>query len=154
MKGEGMKRIVLLAVVLLFTADFGFGQDKGFGVGFIAGNPTGISLKGWAGKTTAYDAALAWHLGDNSALEIHADFLWHNYGLFKVSKGKLPLYYGLGLSGVLVSDFVLGVRGVAGLDYMFKGVPLDLFFEVAPTLNLIPGTDFDVGFGLGMRYFF
>jgi hypothetical protein len=87
-------------------------------------------------------------------LGVHADYLWHNFGLFKVSKGKLPLYYGLGLSGVLASDFVLGVRGVVGLDYMFKGVPLDLFFEAAPTLNLIPGTDFDVGFGLGMRYFF
>jgi hypothetical protein len=41
-----------------------------------------------------------------------------------------------------------------GLSYEFDGAPLDVFLEVVPTLDLIPGTAFDLGAGLGLRYYF
>ena len=148
-----MKKRLLTVLLFLLAFNFALAQDKGFGVGFIAGNPTGVSLKGWTGKTMAYDAAIAWNFGNNS-LGVHADLLWHQFDFIKVAKGKLPLYYGFGATTVLSDDFGLGVRGVVGLDYMFDGVPLDLFLEAAPTFSFLPGTDFDIGFGLGMRYFF
>ena len=48
----------------------------------------------------------------------------------------------------------LAVRFPVGLDYLFDGAPVDVFFELAPTLDLVPDTWFEVDFGLGGRYWF
>jgi len=46
------------------------------------------------------------------------------------------------------------VRFPLGLAYMFRKVPLDLFLELSPSLIIFPGTAFDAGAGLGIRYWF
>ena len=143
--------IILLTVLFSTTA---IAQNRGFGAGVILGNPTGVSLKAWQSQTTAIDAAIAWNFGKYDALIIHADYLWHNFSLINVEKGKLPLYYGIGASGVFTSDFGLAVRGVVGLDYMFATVPIDIFLEIVPALLIIPSSDFSVDAGIGVRYFF
>lgn len=52
-------------------------------------------------------------------------------------------------------DVYLGVNGVLGLDYKFKGAPINLSLDWIPTLRLTPDTDFYSGdVGLGIRFTF
>jgi len=48
----------------------------------------------------------------------------------------------------------LGIRFPVGVAYLFDDAPVDLFLEVAPTLDLVPGTYLDFDAGLGVRYYF
>lgn len=145
---KGILPLFMLFVSLTINA-----QDRGFGIGIMAGEPTGISSKYWLSKTTAADAGLAWSI--DSYLHIHADFLMHKYDLINVSKGELPVYIGLGARILLTEpDLSIGIRVPLGLDYQFSGAPFDLFFEVVPILNLTPATEFDFNAAIGFRYFF
>lgn len=149
-----MKKIVLFFFVSGFVLNL-FSQGGNFGLGIIIGEPTGLSAKLWTGESTAFDAAAAWTLSDNyDALNLHADFLKHNFELIKVDKGQLPFYFGLGAKIVLANDPVIGIRVPVGLSYIFADTPLDIFLEIVPTLNLIPSTDFDIDGGIGIRYYF
>lgn len=129
-------------------------QSNGIGVGVIVGEPTGISGKYWTGSTTAFDAALAWSFVDENAFQIHADYLFHNIRLITISEGKLPFYYGIGARLKTANDIKLGVRVPLGLAYLFQNVPIDIFVEVVPILDIIPKTDFQINAALGARYFF
>lgn len=73
----------------------------------------------------------------------------------------LNWYYGGGgsIGTVKVRDFdsevSLGLNGVLGLDYKFKGAPINLSLDWIPTLRLTPDTDFYSGdVGLGVRFTF
>jgi hypothetical protein len=41
-----------------------------------------------------------------------------------------------------------------GLAYAFADVPIDLFLEVAPILNVVRDTEFDLEGGIGARFYF
>lgn len=120
-------------------------------IGLILGEPTGLSLKFWQSNTSAFDAAVAWSFGDNESVHLHADYLRHNW--LDVNEGSLALYYGLGARALLSDNSRFGARIPVGLQYILPNTRLSLFFEVAPTLNLIPSTSFGVNGGLGIRVF-
>lgn len=130
--------------------------DKDLGIGFMVGEPTGLSLKSWTGGGNAFDIGFAWSVGRYDAINIHADYLWHNYDIFnEVESGSLPLYYGIGGRVILAeNDAVIGARIPVGVNYLFEDAPIDLFVEVAPVINLIPATDLDVDGALGVRFYF
>ncbi len=148
-----MKKLLLIAIVSLFSLGV-FAQDSGLGLGLIFGEPTGLSAKMWTSERTAIDAAVAWSFSGVGWFHIHADFLLHNYDIISVSKGKLPLYYGVGAYTSFSSDFGLGVRVPLGLAYQFEGAPVDIFAEIVPGLALLPDIGFYIGGGIGVRYFF
>ena len=148
-----MKKIILISFVALFSLSIS-AQDKGLGLGLIFGEPTGLSAKMWTSERTALDAAVAWSFSGVGWFHLHADFLMHNYDLFSVSKGALPVYYGLGAFTTFSSDFGLGLRVPLGLAYQFEGAPVDIFAEVVPGLALLPDLAFYIGGGIGVRYFF
>ncbi len=128
--------------------------DKDLGIGFIAGEPTGLSLKSWTGNNNAFDLGLAWSFGRYDAVNIHSDYLWHNYGAFgNIDSGELALYYGIGGRVVLSNDSRIGARIPVGINYLIDDSPIGLFFEVAPILNVAPGTNFDVDGGIGVRFY-
>lgn len=156
-----MSKPLLVFAWLMLFCNFAGAQDRGFGLGIIAGEPTGISLKGWQGRTTAIDGALAW---SNDFFQIHGDYLAHNFTLIKVEKGKLPFYYGIGGRIKFFNDgggkardnnkTRIGVRVPLGLAYLFERTALDIFLEVVPILDLIPETELDLNAAIGIRYFF
>lgn len=148
-----MKKLVLVSLIALFSLSV-FAQDKGFGLGVIFGEPTGLSAKLWTSERTALDAAVAWSFSGVGWLHIQADFLMHNYDLISVAKGKLPLYYGGGAYLAFSSDLGLGARVPLGLAYQFEDAPVDIFAELAPGLALLPDIGFYIGGGIGVRYFF
>jgi hypothetical protein len=144
----------LILVFLMASMTFVQAQEKGFGIGIVVGEPTGVSGKLWLGGQNALDMAAAWSFKGDGNLLLQADYVWHSFNLISVSSGKLPLYYGIGGRVILSDDPLLGVRVPVGLDYMFSGAPVDIFLEIVPILDLIPSTDFDIGGGLGVRYWF
>ncbi len=82
---------------------------------------------------------------------MHADYLRHNW--LEVETGSLAMYYGPGARVLLADDPRLGARIPVGLQFNIPDTRLTAFFEVAPLLDLIPSTTFDVNGGLGIRIF-
>lgn len=152
----GLCLIITLALLSAPHSILAQNGDDNFGVGLMIGEPTGISFKYWSSQKHALAGGAAWSLGQYEAVHLHGDYLWHTYSLFDdIEKGQLPFYYGIGGRVVLVTnDAILGVRVPVGLNYRFENSPLDLFLEVAPTMNLVPDTDFDINGALGMRIYF
>ena len=146
--------IVFLITSLLFSST---GPGPGdFELGFILGEPSGISAKMWLSRGTAIDGAVSWSLRDNrdDKLYLHADYLWHVYGLINHSSGLIPVYYGIGARVILSDRDKLGARVPVGISWLFNGAPLDLFIELAAILDVIPDLDFDLNGGIGLRYVF
>ena len=131
------------------------GSAKDFGVGAIVGDPTGLTAKYWITHKRAVDMALAWDLsGDDDRLEIHADHLWHFDLNMNRMEGRLPLYVGLGGRLLTGHDARLGVRIPFGISYLFAQVPIELFGEIAPLLDVTPDSDTSVNGGVGVRFYF
>lgn len=126
--------------------------DKGRGIGILIGEPTGLSAKMWTSSSTAFDGGLAWSFGKNGRLHFHADYLWHNFNM--IHHKQFSLYFGTGAEINLGSLPAIGLRGVAGIVYFFKDIPLDAFFEIVPVFTLLPGTGMSGGAGIGLRWFF
>jgi len=150
-----MKKIFELFMISFFLLQVNsFAQDRGFGLGIILGEPTGVSGKLWTTGENAFDFAAAWSFQGDGHLLLQADYVWHMFRLIPVSEGKLPFYVGVGGEIVLADDPVVGVRVPVGLDYLFAKAPVDIFLEIVPILRLAPSTDFDLAGGVGVRYWF
>ncbi|WP_231464493.1 MULTISPECIES: hypothetical protein [unclassified Pedobacter] len=135
-------------------------QDYKNAIGGRFGSYNGVSFK------TA--------LSSNTKLELignfrsNRNFSWAQLtGLYEVynpigGAPGLKWYYGGGASVGSVknkafdsSDIYLGLNGVLGLDYKFKGAPINLSLDWIPTLRVTPDTDFYSGdIGLGVRFTF
>ena len=162
-----MKTLILIlgTCVLSALATQTNAQDA-FGVGVIIGEPTGIVIKKWIGADTAFDVAAAWSFSENASFQLHGDYLIHNFSLLDRDdlKGNLPVYYGIGGRiklkennagrGRNDEDTLIGVRVPLGISYLFADAPVDIFFEIAPLLDLIPDTEFSVNSAIGARYYF
>jgi len=142
-------------VVLVLLPSLSLSQDRGFGIGVIVGEPTGISMKGWLSSKSALDFGLAWSFANETSFHVHGDYLLHSFDVFK-TKERIPLYYGIGgrIKTGRNEDARLGLRMVVGIGYLFRDAPIDLFLEVAPILDLAPSTDFRINAGFGGRFFF
>jgi len=149
-----MKKFILIAGVFIILTNLTLSQSRGFGLGIVLGEPTGLSAKLWTGSSNAFDFAAAWSFKGDGQLLLQADYVWHSFDLIRVSSGRLPLYYGIGGRIIFADDPLLGIRIPLGLNYQFASAPIDIFAEIVPILDLIPSTDFDLGGGLGARFWF
>lgn len=127
-----------------------------FGLGVIFGEPTGLTGKIWTTENTGFDLGAAWSFSGDGHFHIYGDYLFHNFGLFDVSKGSLPVYIGIG--GRMMfrenADDKIGVRFPIGLEYFFEDWPVAVFGEIVPILDLAPETKGDVSGGIGVRFYF
>lgn len=150
MKYPGLFILVCLVLSWCSALDAG-----GFGAGVMLGEPTGISIKQWLSPHSAFDAAAAWSFGDQSAFHVHLDYLAHTNARSDSDIGQILFYFGIG--GRVKAEEEeerVGVRVPLGVAYEFDESPLDVFFEIAPILDLAPATEVRVNGGLGVRYFF
>lgn len=127
------------------------------GAGMIIGEPIGGSLKYWFNDTLAIDGAVGWSAHDHTDLYLHSDVLWHNFDLIPVSKGRLPVYFGVG--GLFrfrddSRDNQAGVRVPVGVSYMFDNAPIDVFAEIAPAIDVSPDVRGELTGGVGIRFWF
>ena len=132
-----------------------------FGLGVIVGEPTGLSLKYWLDDERAIDGAAAWSFSENDSFQLHGDYLIHNYDWLGVD--ELPCYYGLGARlkfkdsdgrGRNEDHAIFGIRFPLGVTYLFDEVPLDVFAELVPVLDVAPDADMDINAAIGLRFYF
>ena len=156
-----MRKIIIIFTctiisVALMTAAGEAAERKKWGLGVIAGQPTGFTLKFMLDDISAIDAGVGWSTSGDDEFAAYGDYLYHIYDLFGAAKGQLPLYFGGGLSYIKRDsrDDKFGVRIPIGVEYLFERVPLGAFGEVVPVLNISPDTEFDLQGGIGIRFFF
>jgi hypothetical protein len=157
-----MKRFLTLFIFsglfVIMSVGAGWSQKSGMGLGIIVGEPTGINGKYWLSGNTAVDASAAWSFSEHIHFQIQGDFVFHNFDILKrtfdVTRGELPLYYGIGARLRLDNQDEFGMRFVVGMSYFFPTAPFDLFLEVAPIMNLAPDTELDGSAALGVRFWF
>lgn len=127
-----------------------------FGLGVIAGEPTGVSLKLHMNRVNALDGGVAWSVEGDQEFTVLGDYLYHNDTTLRPASGLLLAYFGIGGRLQLREnrDDKVGVRFPIGATYLFPKSPFDIFFEAVPILDLNPETEIDVNIGVGGRYYF
>lgn len=158
-----MKKIVITAfacTLLLLTAEIGHAQKSGFGVGAIIGGPDGISYKGWIDQRVAIGGAFTVSVGDGRDLiYTHADVLLHSKDLFGRENSfpaVLTFYYGGGIGITYLTrpdDEQVELRAPLGTTYGFDDAPVDIFFELVPSIRIIDSGRFFFNGALGFRYY-
>jgi hypothetical protein len=134
-------------------------QAGHIGVGITLGEPVGVDAKYWVNDTMAIDGAAGWSDDSHSDFYVHGDVLWHKFNLinFAPDNGKLPVYFGVGglfraRSGGRSND--VGVRAPIGVDYIFNNVPIDIFAEIGPAIDVAPDIHGEITGGIGVRFWF
>ena len=159
------------------------GNQRTFGLGFAIGSPTSLVGKAFVGPGQAIDFGIGfsgygyrggrcWNgkdyvgCGDRDGYNhvgLHADYLWQDNLIY----GKATLDWHIGVGGrlwILDRDNYVdrgsgtvsaGVRMPVGVDLMFqKPSFLEVYFELAPVLYIVPGVGFDIEPALGVRFYF
>jgi hypothetical protein len=141
-----------LLVPCLFAAQPSAAGDVGLGI--RVGEPTGFSGKFWTSTNNAVDVAASWSLHHNEDFQVNGDFVHHDYGVFDVDDGALGVYYGVGGRMLLRDrgDDRMGLRVPVGLSYFFPSRSVELFAEVAPTVDVVPDTDGEIQGVLGVHF--
>ena len=151
-----MRRWFVVAVVVLAVPVSGLCSPR-VGFGIMAGEPTGISVKAWSSGASAIAGAAGWSLRKGDWLYLHGDYLLHSYELDAADfEGSLPYYFGVG-GRVLLREGAesrVGIRIPLGIDYISESGRFDVFFEIAPILDVVPETKFAFGGGAGIRFYF
>ncbi|MBN2565360.1 MAG: hypothetical protein JXB46_06585 [Candidatus Eisenbacteria bacterium] len=152
-----MRRLTPALCLTILMVVFSAAAAGEFGLGIMAGEPTGLSLKGWLSDAGAVDAALGWSVGDEDWFYLHADYLRHGFDMDvqDVDEGTF-YYYGIGARVLLREghESKLGARVPVGLCYFFEDQNIDVFIELAPVFNLIPETTLGLSGGIGARFWF
>jgi len=149
--------VILAVVMIIFCSQMIFAQNKIFGLGVFAGQPSGITAKYWlsAKGSSALEFGLAYSLTVDNYFYFSASFLEHFFGIIPASSGQIPLFLGIGFETALYGDGMgLGIRIPFGVSYIFGKIPLDIYFEVAPVLYLFPSTSYGTEICIGIRYYF
>lgn len=150
------KSCFLLPVLFLFFLADANAQrpSSSVGIGFQAGNPTGLSIQFYKEHGVSTDILFAHNFNRYSFLNIHG--LWNTH---LDNRGVMHLFYGPGgFVGVYNNpegqkDYVTaGISGNFGLNLVVSRV--EFFGQVTPRLELINATNFDWGYGAGIRFFF
>lgn len=126
------------------------------GLGLMVGEPSGLNVKYWLNNTLALDAAAGGSFRDDANFYVHGDLLVHKFDLIPVPQGQMPVYIGGGVFARFRDkrDNQVGIRVPVGVSYMFEQVPVDIFMEVAPGMDLAPSARADFTGGAGVRFWF
>lgn len=128
--------------------------DRSVGIGFQAGNPTGLALQFYHAHGVSTDFLFAYNYNNFFFMDVHG--LWNTH---LDQGGHLHFFYGPGgFIGIhryrddRPDDFAAGVSGDLGLNIVVTRV--EFFGQVTPRLEVTPATSLFWGGGVGMRFFF
>lgn len=148
----------LVVAFFLFHSLFYFGQTQSYKtvVGIKGGFPGygSINLKHNLGGNKFIEAAMGGigRKGYGNGFYLVGDFEINN----PLKEGFLWYYGGgalIGFSSYLNSGyFQFAPNAVAGLEYVFEDLPLNLSVETGPYLFLSPNVNFVWGGGIALRY--
>ena len=145
----------LLVIAVLFcgvsTAHAQTNTPAGsFGIGGHIGDNSGLTLKAYQRAGFAYDMLASWDFDDRLFLHMH--------GLYERAIDGSPLNFYLGPGAFIDvhdrrSDNVrVGISGNFGLNFFADR--FEVYLQLTPRLSIVPGTESDIGGGVGIRYYF
>lgn len=151
-----MKKTITLLAVIFLPALLAEAQntERNKGLGAMLGDPTGVSLSYWTSNSNAFSAGAAWHFVNNPSMHLHVDYLFYRFDIIQPNQGALPLYFGVGGRIRFDNEDTFGVRFPLGIAYHFQNDPLELFLEIVPVLDLVPGTGVNGNSSIGIQYYF
>lgn len=157
-----MKRIIAVALFVLFFSQLSSAQDYNTGIGLRGGFFSGITFKQFLSTHNAVEIVAAVHH--------RGPFL---AGMYQMHTNAfdvpgLKWYYGPGAhlgfyQGRYQREwfddpdrnyFVLGLNGVVGLEYKIDEIPISLGLDITPALNIAEHFGFWLGAGITVRYVF
>jgi hypothetical protein len=164
-----MKKLILFAA-FVFLIGHVFSQDFRYAAGIRAGYTGGIEFRIYTDELNSYKFLLG---SRRDGAVIHALKEFHQPGLFSFTD-QLNFVYGGGLHVgyerwnqrfsrnnsvyyVTNTDFIAGIDGLAGLEYMFAEVPLSLGIEAKPYFDLFGRKVFNLelfDFAFTIKYHF
>jgi hypothetical protein len=147
-----IKNCIILCVFMALSSEL---YAQRVGIGGQIGDPSGISLRFQNGSALGYDILAAWDLDDYFFVNVH--------GLWEHSLSEAPrIHYFYGPGAFLGlrdngrndndDDIYLGVSGALGLNLYIQR--LEIYAQVNPRISVVPGTDGDIGGGIGVRFYF
>ena len=135
-------------------------QGGPFGLGIAVGAPSGIAGKIWMGPDAGIQFAVGGDMGRVGDLVATVDYTRH-FRPFATESDiySVPLHLGVGLnmgSNVfeMQNTVLVGPRFVAGATVNITELPVDLYFETAPTLYVYEEFTWSIDGQLGVRYYF
>ncbi len=156
--------LIGIAASLLFITNLNTAQAQ-VAVGIRGGNPSGITAKFYTGKSNAIDVIVGLNYGGRErngdrnlyGYSLSADYQW----IKRTNTTGLDWYYGLGASvgrsnyyywkDEYRDDFYqFAILGALGLEYVIPSSPIQIFGELNPGVDLIPGGIY-FGGGIGIR---
>lgn len=159
-----IKGFYLIGFLTIYSIPVIAQETKGFGLGFVLGEPTGLSAKYHFNRELAVDATVAYSFQDY--FHLSSNFLWHFPGFVSPLAEELrPLigYLGVG-PGIRISSSEkpkdgdkrshFYARFPFGTEWRFQKPKLGAFLEVAPGVALAPETFAIFHGGLGLRFYF
>lgn len=127
------------------------------GVGLGGGtHVSGLSLKYFGAEAVALQGVVGFYGAGRDATGLGAslDLLYEQKPLASGSVLDLGWNIGPGVNVGIGDNLLLGAGGVAGLEFRFHDVPLDLVLEYRPGLTILPDVDLDlIGFGAHLRVY-
>jgi len=136
-----MKKLILVSLALVLSLH-AFSQTEGIGIGAAIGSNIDFTAKMWTGEKTALAAAAGFGWGSYGGLHLSVDFLYHGWS-FDVGQDMMKIYFGGGLgigtylgSYYYSSNFFMTLRPPVGVGYYFHSMPLELFAEFVPGVDL------------------
>jgi hypothetical protein len=145
-----VKKLIIIITLCLHTLIHAT-ADPRFELGFIAGYPTGISMKWWHAKIHAFDLTTGWSFSENGKFDFQFDYLLHPFRI-NFKNGEMPFYFGIGPYFQVRDGAIFGARIPVGFDYLLKKAPLSIFIEAAARRQIVPERrKWSADGGLGMR---
>ena len=135
-------------------------KEKRVGAGVVLGDPSGLTIKGFISPRLSLGGIISWSFIDEAFLvvgDVDYEFLEIPIETDKIS---LPFYAGGGLKvgfdqgGMDKDRTIVGIRVPFGVAVQWTRHPLEVFFEVAPGIDLAPSTKGDLTGGIGARFYF
>jgi len=167
--------LLFALLALPVAADAQAPDQNGFSMGLVLGDPTGVTLRGGLGESSAFQFHFGFSPFPGDGVAAMLDWTYDAWDFLRDHpSAALLFYFGFGGKGVWFtgkyfayeydhqhsfpdqSHFGLGLRGVVGLRASFRNAPFDLFFELAPVGVIFvvpnPGAYYDIDAAIGGRY--
>jgi hypothetical protein len=155
-----MKKLTFIVVLIIPVLLFG----QNFGLGAVAGSPTGIALKLLMSHRSALSARAGWSFVGDKGLHLTGDYQYLFPMVFETAEGTSISNFTpyLAAGGTFRfkeeeetddTEFHLGIRIGGGVEYSIAP-RFAIFVEALPVVTLVPATEFDLEGGLGALFYF
>ncbi len=131
----------------------GYKQKGNFELGGAFGTPSGLNSRYWFTERFGLDVNAGVSLEKRPVFTM--DFLVEDYKLYRSSTFEARFFYGLG--GMVVKekhDYENNLRIPLGFSFPMMQYPINFSVYVAPALIVHPKSEFDINWGIGVRYNF